>query len=131
MKATIGIELIGDNYNQSMKLWSKVADQVQEGLGSSVFGGSIRTPWVAEITGFHEKYKFNRKFLNGNKSYKSSNSDGSRGVYIWYILESGRIYEIKKYISWKKSERYFVKISSGGDLVKVTEEAVTKWLKQA
>lgn len=84
---------------------------------------------MAEITGTDHKYGFDREFLRGRKDYSKANSIGSRGVYLWYILESGRYYEVKERTSWSGSDRYFVKVTMGGDIERVSKSEVEHWLK--
>lgn len=94
------------------------------------FTGSIpSSSWVAEIVGFHSKYKYDRIFLQGKRDYSRANSAGSRGIFAWYILESGKYYEIKQQTSWKKSCRYFAKVDDTGEIIEVKEEEVRGWLR--
>lgn len=69
--------------------------------------------WVAEITGKDAKYGLKREFLDGVRDYSRANSVKSRGVYTEFELEEGKIYEISERCSWKRTERYFVKIENG------------------
>jgi hypothetical protein len=87
-------------------------------------------PWVAEITGLSLKFKFERKFIGGQLDYEKANSIGSRGVYLYFILEENKIYEIYKHLSWKKSERYFCKYSQNKE-IKLTESEVVECLRQS
>lgn len=129
MKTTLCLEAIGDDQTHYMRLWRNVVDHVIPGLGSAVTGSIPQPCWVAEITGTDHKYKYKRKFLHGKKDYQKSNSKGSRGVYIWYILESGKHYEVKERVSWSRSKRYFIKVTDAGDIVWSTELEVESWLK--
>lgn len=129
MKSTLKLELVGDSIRQQFKLSKWKADQVFTGLGQVAFGSIPSSSWVAEIIGFHAKFKYDRKFLNCKKDYSHTNSKGSRGVYAWYILESGRYYEIKEAISWSARRRYFVKVDVDGTILEVEEDEVSEWLK--
>lgn len=86
--------------------------------------------WVAEITGRSNKYKFERKFLNCKKDYTESNSTGTRGVYAYYILEEGKIYEVSSPQTWSSTDRYFCTIENG-NLIRLSSEEVENlnWLK--
>ena len=46
-----------------------------------------------------------------------------------YILESGRIYQVKSQTSWKNTDKYFCIVSDDGDIVKITEDTVSAKLK--
>lgn len=129
MKATLKLEVIGDNTHQHLKLWTSVINEALPGVGSALLGNCPPSCWVAEITGTDHKYGFDREFLRGRKDYSKANSIGSRGVYLWYILESGRYYEVKERTSWSGSDRYFVKVTMGGDIERVSKSEVEHWLK--
>lgn len=130
MKATIKLELFGDNLRQEFELYSKVIDEIMgKGCGAAIIGKAPKQVWVAEIVGIHPKYTLNRRFLNPKKDYSKANSVGSRGVFLWYILESGAYYEIKKQTSWRDTERYFCKVSNAGEIVRVEKSEVMEWLK--
>lgn len=129
MKATLSLELFGDNLRQQLKLYSSAIDDAfGDNTGSVTIGNVPPSSWVAEITGFHVKYKYERKFLRYKKDYTKSNSKGSRGIFVWYILESGRYYEVKAKTSWRNEERYFCKVNSQGDVIKVDKNEVDAWL---
>ena len=83
--------------------------------------------WVAEIKGFCDKYKYKRKFLTHKKDYSEANSTGTRGVYAYYILEDGGVYEVEEPVSWRNSDRYFCTVDRG-QLLKLSGEEVDSWL---
>jgi hypothetical protein len=116
MKANLKIEAIGYNSDQKNRLWTQILDEISDGLGDT-----IRMPrryWVAEITGKHPVFKFERTFLKGKTDYKTSNSMSSRGVFLNYILESGHIYEASHPTSWKSTSRYFATVSNTGEIIR-------------
>lgn len=122
MYSTIKIECIGAAANPKHLAIDKM------------FGGILglaeiykRRWWVAEIVGFSDKYKFERKFVKQKKDFSTSNSVGSRGINANYMLEYGKLYEISSPVSWKKTDRYFV-IGDDPDNRLSAEEA-DKWLK--
>lgn len=129
MKAYLEIELFGEDARQMMRLWEAIGNMAFPGLGTATFGGMPPSGWVAEITGFDQKYKYARKFLKRKLDYSRANSKGSRGVYAEYILESGKIYDVKQQISWKRVHRYFCTVNQDGDIVILTESEVVEWLK--
>lgn len=131
MKATLELELIGDDSNQRFKFYSDLVDDGfgTDGIGEALFGRPPIYVWVAEIIGPHPKYRYGRRFLRGKKDYSHSNSTGSRGVCAWYILESGKYYDVSERVSWKRVDRYFIRVNNSGDIVRVEDEEVEKWAK--
>ena len=131
MKATLKLELFGDNTRQQLKFYTNLVDAVcgPKGFGETILGGMPNQSWVAEIKGEHPKYKYDREFLRSKKDYTNTNSNGSRGIFAWYVLESGKCYEIKAQTSWRNIDRYFAKVDETGDIVKVDEDEVLEWLK--
>lgn len=125
MKAAIGIEAKYDNVYQEFKLWRNITNIVVPGLGDMTFGYLPPSHWVARITGFDPKWKYAREWVRYKKDYRKSNSKGSRGVYKWYILESGNIYEIKE----DSRHRYFCIVNDNGEIEYVEEEYVKEWIK--
>ncbi len=131
MKAALFFELYGENFRATVKEYEKnpKAIDVNPRLLYMAMSKTPPSYWVAEITGVDRKYGYSRKFIKGRKDYKYSNSKGSRGVLIEYILESGRIYEVKKPLSWQRSERFFCKVADNGEIVRIDEEEVKECLK--
>jgi len=127
MKATLKIEAINDNIKQQTIFYKKIYNEIFPEMGNKVFS-SVSRYWVAEILGNHPLYKYNRKFISGKKDYTHANSKGSRGVFVWYILETGKIYEILKPISRRNSCRYFCKVTIDGDIVEIKEKEVCEWI---
>ena len=117
------IELIGDNVVQMCKLYRNTTNGLVPGLGSLTFG-CPPSGWVAEITGFDDVYKYKREFLRYRKDYSRANSKGSRGVFAEYILESGKVYDVRS-----NKNRYFCTVNEQGDIVKIQETEVKEWLK--
>lgn len=123
MKASLKIEAIGDDVNQICKLYTRMANDALPGLGDMTFGGAPFRYWVAEITGYDPKYKYARTFLKPKKDYSQANSKGSRGVFLYFLLESGKIYEAKT-----SKRRYFCIVDEDGNIVEVEKEYVDQWL---
>lgn len=130
MKVSLKIECIGDDQDYLIKMASaQIAGAFDKELSDAVIGKFPARYFVAEILGFDKKYKFKRRFLKYNKDYSEANSKGSRGVYAYYILESGKIYDVKSPVSWKNCERYFCSVSEFGFIYYLTEEEVIECLK--
>ena len=96
-----------------------------ERIGDEVLGSPC---FCAEITGLHPKFKFERRFLKPNRDYSQANRTGSRGVYDYFNLDEGKIYDIKSPQSWKSVDRYYCRIE-GGRIVRMDEDEVYRCLK--
>ena len=131
MKATIGLEYFGKSEDERIRFLTGVmSGALGMGVGEAVVGKiQSRRPWVAEITGTDPKWGLRREFLNANTSYKHANGAGSRGTKLWFVLESGRYYEIREQTSWRSSERYFCNVSAAGNVVRVIKQEVLEWAK--
>jgi hypothetical protein len=130
MKASLKIEAIGDNTYQYMKLWTGILNSGMPGLGDLLAGDAPKSAcWVAQIVGFDPKYKYARQFVKGKKDYAHSNSKGSRGVFIHYLLESGYVYEVLSPATWKRNDRYFCAVTDDGEIQRIDKEFVNQWIK--
>jgi len=69
-----------------------------------------------------------RTFIESKLTRKRANGAHSRGVELWFVLESGHIYEVKQCVSWTRSERYFCVVSDAGEVNRITSEEVERWL---
>lgn len=131
MKGMLRAEIFGDDVRQKFKIARSIFNDAAPGahLGDKGFKIPSST-WCAEITGFDCKYKYRRNFVRGKKDYTTANSNGSRGMYYEWIMDSGHIYEVKEQVSWSRTIRYFCTVSESGDIVKLDESEVIKWLKR-
>lgn len=129
MIAIIGLELIGDDYKHRA-----MSGQWCDGISKSMvraerermrYEGRPKA-WVARLVGLNKQYVFEREFLSGKKDYAEANSNGSRGVYRWYDLEEGDIYEISDPQSWTHADRYFA-LSMRGKLIRMELDEVIEW----
>jgi hypothetical protein len=124
------LELIGQNAGQQLTFYhNSMKDKFGEDFADDFVGKPPPAScWVAEITGYDRRYGLSRSFLRGQDDYSSANSTGSRGVYRIYILESGRYYEVKCRITWKKDDRYFCKVTEAGEIIHVEQLEIDQWL---
>lgn len=69
----------------------------------------VGRPWVARITSPR------REFLRPRLDYRESRQtpEGLRGVYAYYELREGEIYEVHELLSWRESRRYRVCAENG------------------
>lgn len=130
MKATLKLEYIGEAQDARLAVYHGIT---REALGKDVADALIgrarmRMPWVAEILGKQDKFGLARAFIHANWQRKRANGQHSRGVELWFILESGRLYEVKSPVSWRKSDRYFCAVTDDGDIKRLSKEDVEQWL---
>jgi hypothetical protein len=111
MKAMLEVEAIGDNISVP-----------------SFLGRIPKRYWCAEILGPDIQYGFSRKFLSPQKDYAHSNSVGSRGVYAYYLLESGHLYEAAIPKSWRNTERTFLTVDAEGTIRYLSTDEATQWV---
>lgn len=127
MKATIGLELIGDNIRSDFGIFEDVIDEASgvPGLGRLVSGGYKPRSTCFEIVSFTpwETRNCPRKI-----DYSRANSKGSRGVYAWYTLESGHLYYIRQATSWKSEEVFYATVSDDGEIIKMTRAEAKEWI---
>lgn len=79
--------------------------------------------WVRQLFGSTGRRGFVGAFVRGVHDYTKSNSVGSRGVALHYVLEHGPIYEISAPQTWRKTERYFARVVDG-QLRRLTRDEV-------
>lgn len=114
MLAVLKLEYIGENYAAMFR-----------SVGQARLIGK---PWVARLTGLDPVSGYQREFVQGEIDYREANGIGSRGVYLYFVLDPG-IYEVKERVSWKRSRRYFVRCN-GRDIDEIDEEEAREWLSK-
>lgn len=121
MKAAFGAEAIG---------WER--DDLATTLMRSMSSGYSEPgrPWVAEITGLSERYRYAREFLPAKADFKDANSKGTRGVWFWWTLDAGRVYETWYRTSWNACERRFITVTDDGEIKDLTETDVLTAVRQ-
>ena len=92
----------------------------------------VKRPWVAKITGYSDKYGYQREFINAQIDYSDANSRHSRGVRALYILESGHVYDVsnpmaKAYSDYKES-RFYCTVTTSGDIKVIDKMDVNRIL---
>lgn len=122
MKATLALEYLGEGYEARQRFMTGI---IREAIGpgpARLFGGlPSRRPWVAEIN------PGGRQFLRPNWQRKRANSAHTRGVELWFILESGRLYEACHHVAWRSKERFFCTVSDAGEIVRLAPEDARQW----
>lgn len=124
MKATLALEYIGEGYDAKARLFSANFGQVCPELAGMLRAPS-RRPWVAEISGG------TRRFLRPNWQRQRANAAHTRGVELWFVLESARLYEVCCYISWRSKDRYFCAVTASGEIRKLSSDEARQWQNAA
>lgn len=128
MKATLELEYIGADSADYLNAMCRQFNQARPGLGDSFIGRPSPGPWVAEIIDKYPSGKLRRTFVRSNRDYSRANSKGSRGVYLWFVLESDKLYEVHARTSWKGSCNYFCAVTEAGDINNLTDDEAKEWL---
>lgn len=125
MKYSFRLEAIGDDRAQYARLKRNgQAAMRPESEGHYLSRLDYRQPWVARLLWLALLNDFERVFLRGQRDYREANGSGSRGVYLYYLLDEGPIYEVFARRTWTRSERYFLKIAEGKEHRLSREEVV-------
>jgi hypothetical protein len=129
VKATLELEYIGADSADWLNAMCRQFDQLGgKGFGERFIGRASPGPWVAEIIGKYPSGKLQRNFVRSNRDYSRSNSTGSRGVYLWFVIESEKLYEVHKRVSRKNTHNYFCAVTAAGDIYTLTDQEATEWL---
>lgn len=130
MIAVLGIELIGDDYRHraSTGRWTdgKVGHALTRSLKEQARYESRPKAWVARIVDMDPRHMFSREFMRGKRDYAEASGTGARGVYRWFELPEGDVYEVSAPQSWKHADRYFA-ISTRGALRRMELDEVIEW----
>lgn len=131
MRAVLKLEIIGDNYLQRRKLieaGKAPRPHLKEWIRILRYGRKQFRPWVARITGFHNKYGFTREFIVGMRDYSDANSIGSRGVYEYFALEPG-LYEVNECVKLGLARRYFIRVENT-EITEISRKEVLQCLNE-
>lgn len=128
MKASLRLEFLGSNDFDAIRGAGRMVNAIAPGLGEAFIGDIPRGPYVAEITWNAELMSFARRYLPSQRDYSKSNSKGSRGVMLCFIIESDRLYEVHSRISWRNSETYYAAVAEDGSIYRLKENEAQQWL---
>lgn len=128
MKAALKVEAVDDNTYKYFSFWTNMLNAGVPGLGDSLELPK-RNYWVAQIIGTDVRFGYNRQFIKPRTDYRKSNRPGSRGVYLWYTLESGKFYEVKRPVSRQRFERFFCTVTDAGEIKQIPKTEVDEWLR--
>jgi len=118
MKASITLEAIGQNNTRDIRDMDRFI-----GIAANVRPDLMPWRWGLWEVGFGKP-----KLMHGKWDYSDANSKGSRGVYVHYILESGRLYQVAEPTSWKNTDHFFCTVDDDGNIIKMTQEEGYEWL---
>jgi len=144
MIAVIGLEVIGDDARdrKRRRAMSGTSDKLafRRAMSSGRLGEMMRDAirqegapvgWVARITGRDPKYGLAREFLRGSVSFRDVEDElGARGVFRWYELAEGALFEVNAPLSWTSADRYFCR-SERGRVVRMTRDEIDAALSAA
>lgn len=88
-------------------------------------------PWLAEITGRDSRFGYTRAFRKAKVDYREASKDDARGVWFWWTLESGCIYETRHRTRDGASVHRFLRVTDDGDVADMTAGEVEQWLNTA
>lgn len=119
MKGSFGVEDIGLTSSE---------ERLARQLGTIGSVARSRRPWMAELTGLCPVDGFARRPLRPKRDYAEANSRGTRGVWCFWTLEAGRVYETRYRTTWTKWHHRFLIVTTTGDVEDVSEGQVRAWL---
>lgn len=94
-----------------MRLYRGIMREVGLGrVGTALLGNWLNRWGVFDAKTGREVY--------GRTDYSQANSKGSRGVRIWYTLESGGRYRVRSPKSWKSIDEYICNVTEDGNIVR-------------
>jgi len=122
LKATIRLELISDDYFYALRNGSWSFEKLSRRARRL---GPNRSPsYCAKIIDGR------RFFQHGVRDYSHANSDGSRGIFEYFVLSNGT-YEINSRISFDCAEKYYVRIVNETITRISRDEALCKTIKKS
>jgi hypothetical protein len=119
VKGAFGVEAIGLRTSERM-----IAKRLNLLKGA--------TPWVAELVGLSDRYGYERRFVPYKSDWARANGTGSRGVWLWWTLDAGSVYETRYRTSWALSSwtHRFLTVTDAGDVIDIGEDEVRARLTQ-
>ena len=121
MKAAICLEYIGEGFANVERLHSVRLTLASAGVDRGARIAEQRRPWVANIVGFSEQFGYERQFLRPTTQRQRASSTGNRGVELWFVCETGNLYQAQHYTSWKSKDQFFFIVTDHGSLQRVDE----------
>ncbi len=144
MKASLGIEAIGyENWRHAQALRTALRESPQNatrlreatrglrrGCHRPAPGNGISPPWwVRRIMGAAYHCGWRYQDVTATVDYADANSAGTRGVMLYYILESGHVYHVQYTPSWGRTAQYFCRVTHEGEIEQISREEVLRCLQ--
>lgn len=126
MKAQLSLEVIGHESYQMLRQFDRAITEMGFKVDPK---GDVPVPCMVAIVTFSGDSEY-RHPLQYKTDYSKANSNGSRGVYRHYILESGVAYWVKERTSWKSTREYYVAVGECGRVYELEREEVLLWLSE-
>jgi hypothetical protein len=79
----------------------------------------LNRSWCAELT------PAGKCFLRGRID---TQPDSGPALDVFYLLESGHVYEVQAPVSGYEEHHYFCRVSEEGDVVRISEQEARRWL---
>jgi hypothetical protein len=116
MKASLCIEASGYNIYRTMRGFQETLDaSMYKGFGRAIVEASAFRRWcVLDVDDMCEVF--------GKVDYSQANAKASRGVRIFYTLESGKTYFVKAPLSWSCCEEYLCRVGEDGNITRLPIE---------
>lgn len=102
-------------------------EEIRSDLGSHQPAPPRQT--VILLFGADGRGRFVGAYLWGRRDYSRANSVGSRGVVVHYELERGPIYRVSAPVSWRRDDRYWLRIDELGERRRMSREEVEACLE--
>lgn len=96
-------------------------------IGPAKGGGPERRPWVARLLGLDPKLGYGRLFVDGRRDHGVAGKQDC----LFYALETGALYEVQRWRTRYKDERYFVRVDAAGEIAGVPKATVDAILREA
>ncbi|MFA6851338.1 MAG: hypothetical protein WCS30_13430 [Selenomonadaceae bacterium] len=100
-----------------------------ERIGDGSHRGKF-TPYCKKVLGVYRNGFVKTEEMKPNRDYSNANSVGTRGVYDYYILAPGEVYEVMEVESWTRAAKYYLYVDHDGNLQKKSYEEALKCLSE-
>lgn len=129
MKATLALEAIGYEAARRMRKSLVQGNDPRKWAAKTLVrnGGKLPQPWVAELIAVRESRGLERHFVRPARDFAQANGSGNRGIRFFFVLESGKVYEVQELTSWTNKRRYFCRVTTIGDIEEITEGEIRQW----
>lgn len=125
MQASLELELIGYNDGSFLRSQYYFVKRSMGRHAANALIGDIKCLARYGVTQVMTLNPVEGRDINCKVDYTRSNSKRSRGIYGYYILQSGYLYYVQSPITWRNTERYFCYVHpKNGNIVRLHEDEV-------